>query len=88
MLIYTNRNNGSSHTSFGASGYKSASKQKRSGIRAKTSKRITHRRQSQVKSKVKKNSKRKSINKRKKKKKLNAKNVKFLKKLGFRVKKH
>lgn len=83
MLIYTNRNGGC-HNPFGAMSYKSASNRKRSGTRAKTPKRNAHRRQPKQRKVVKKSSKRKS----KKKKKLNANNVKFLKKLGFKVKKH
>lgn len=81
MLIYTNHN-GDCHSPFGAVSYKSAGNRKRSGIRAKTPKRNAHHRKPKQR-KVRKNSKRKS-----KKKKLNANNVKFLKKLGFKVKKH
>lgn len=77
MIIYTDR----SKTPFGSSiGYKSAAKRKRSGIRKKNSKRATHQRKS-PRRKVKK------VGKKSKKKRLSAQNVKFLKQLGFRVKK-
>lgn len=83
MLIYTNNSSGCVNKSFGESGYKNAGNRKRDTIRAKTSKRTTRQLRPPHSKVKKKNIKRKS----KKKKKLNANNVKFLKKLGFRVKK-
>lgn len=69
-------------SSFGSSDcYKSASNQKGSNIRSKTVKRVTQRQ------KVKKVKKVKKLKNSKKQKKLSIKNVKFLKSLGFKVKK-
>lgn len=74
MLIYTNSNISSP---FGSSaGYKSASNPKRRSIPSKDTKRVTQQRRSPHKTK-----------KKNKKKNLNAKNVKFLKSLGYTVKK-
>lgn len=84
MLIYTSNSN----SPFGASaatGYKSASKRKRGGIPRKVSKRNTQQRRSSSSYKVKKA--KKSKRNHRKKKSLSAKNVKFMKSLGFRVKK-
>lgn len=80
MLIYTSKSN----SPFGAAmGYKSASKRKRGGIRRKASKRDTQRHRPAYKAKKVKKSR-----KTHRKKKLSAKNVKFMKSLGFRAKKH
>lgn len=72
MLIYTSSSNTPSPFDV-TGGYKNACKSKRSSIRTETTKRKPPR-------KVK--------GKRRKKKKLSAKNIKFLKNLGLRVKKH
>lgn len=70
----------------GVESYKSAHKRKRSSIRVKALKRGRQKkRQHSVSKKVKRSKKRRRA---RKVKKLNVKNLKFLKKLGFRVKKH
>lgn len=85
MLIYTGSNIGnpfrtSAATAAAASvGYKNVNKRKRRSIRTKVSKRGAQRRKSLHKTKKKQKRKRKS---------LTVKNVKFLKKLGLRVRKH
>lgn len=84
MIIYGGANS-SSHSPFGATDYKSVCKRKPANIRAKTVKRITQRSKQQFK--VKKVNKSKKQHKKKKNKRLSAKNVKFLKRLGLKVKK-
>lgn len=74
MLIYSSNSNGS----FGTiKDYKSGSKRKSSSIRKNTSKRYTQQRQSSYK--VKKSKRKPKI--------LSAKNAKFLRSLGFKVRK-
>lgn len=76
MIIYSEN----SPSSFGSADYKRLSNRKETNNRAKTVKRVTTRKK--VKKAVKKTVKNKN-----KSKKLSPKNVKFLKSLGFRVKK-
>lgn len=87
MLIYAN--DSGSHNPFRASGgYKSAGNRKRGSIRVKTPKRATtHQHRPPSKRKAKKGGGGGGGKRKLKKKNLNATNVKFLKKLGFRVKK-
>lgn len=77
MIIY----NDGRRNPFGAADYKRLNDQKHLNIRTRTVKRIT-----QGRNKVKKPSK-KSSKKRSKSKKISAKNEKFLKSLGLKVKK-
>lgn len=81
MLIYAHRNS----TPLGLNSYKRINNKKSVSIRTTTSKSDTHQRKP-PKQKTKKKVKR--VVKNTNKKKLNAKNIKFLKKLGFKVKKH
>lgn len=73
MLIYANNSNSPFSTPVS---YKSVNEQNKGSIQSKDVKRVTQKRRSSHK--VKKN---------KKKRSLNAKNVKFLKNLGYKVKK-
>lgn len=80
MIIYSEN----SPSSFGSADYKRLSNRKETNNRAKTVKRVTTRKK--VKKAVKKTVK-KTVKNKNKSKKLSPKNVKFLKSLGFRVKK-
>lgn len=74
MLIYSSASNiNNPYASAATVDYKNTSKRRQSGIRAKASKRNTQQRRPSLKANKKKTS-------------LNAKNVKFLKTLGFKVK--
>lgn len=88
MLIYSDNVN--TPFSGAAEGYKSVYNRERSGIRTKTLKSGGQRphKVKKVKKVKKRNKNKKKAAKTKSKKKISVKNSKFLKKLGFRVKKH